>query len=298
VRIDAHHHVWDLSVRDQDWMVGEQFAPIRRSFDLDDLRAAAASSAIDRTILVQTVAAPAETGEFLDLAATDDLVAGVVGWVDLASPQAMSDLDRQFDHPCAESLVGIRDLAQYRPDPGWFARAEVVEAIRGIGRRDLTFDLLVQPHQLTAATAAVSACPDQLFVLDHLGKPPIAEGALEPWASAVRRLASRPNVACKVSGMITEASWSGWRPADVRPYFSVVLEAFGPARLMFGSDWPVCTLAGSYERVVGLAEDLTGGLGEAEREEFWSGTAARYYPRCRAAPPAAGDGGPDPVTPG
>jgi L-fuconolactonase len=280
MRIDAHHHVWDLSVRDQDWMEGERFAPIRRSFDLDDLRTAAASSSIDGTILVQTVADPAETGEFLDLAAADELVVGVVGWVDLDSPRSMSDLDRHLDRAEAGSLVGIRDLAQYRPDPGWFARTEVVEAIRGIGRRRLTFDLLIQPHQLSAATAAVSACPDQLFVLDHLGKPPIAAGALEPWATAIRRLASRPNVACKVSGVITEANWSAWRTVDVRPYFSVVLEAFGPARLMFGSDWPVCTLAGSYDRVVGLAEELTRGFGEAEREEFWSGTATRYYPRC------------------
>ncbi len=279
MRIDAHHHVWDLTVRDQNWMMGEQFGPIRHNFSIDDWRAAAAPAGVDASIVVQTVADPDETGELLDLAAGHDVVAGVVGWVDLESPQAMPNLDRQLDHPFARKLVGIRDLAQYRPDPDWFARPEVIAAIRGVGDRGLTFDLLVQPHQLAATQEVVTACPGGLFVLDHLGKPPIADGSLQPWANAIRLLAGNDNLACKVSGLITEASWTSWRPADIVPFLDTVAEAFGPDRLLFGSDWPVCLLAGSYQRVVDLAQEWLAQFSSAEQSQVWSGTAERFYPR-------------------
>lgn len=284
MRIDAHHHVWDLTARDQDWMVGEQFGPIRRGFGFDDWRAAATPAGVEGSIVVQTVADPGETGELLDLAAERDDLLGVVGWVDLESPQAMSDLDRLLDHPFSAELVGIRELAQYKEDPDWFAGPEAIAAIRGVTGRGLTFDLLVQPHQLAAAGQAVAACPGGQFVLDHLGKPPIAQGELEPWATAIRRLAANDNLACKVSGLITEASWTSWRPADIVPFLDVAGEAFGPERLMFGSDWPVCLLAGSYPRVVDLVQEWLAQFSSAEQARVWSGTAERFYPRIAPHP--------------
>jgi L-fuconolactonase len=283
LRIDSHHHVWDLAVREQDWMAGEQFTPIHRSFDIEQWRRAARSARVDLSLLVQTVADPLETGEFLDLAQQNDDVAGVVGWVDLESSQALSDLDRHLDHPNAQGLVGIRDLAQYKPDPLWFARDDVIAAIRGIGERGLTFDLLVQPHQFMTVEATLAACPSQLFVLDHLGKPAIEAGSLFPWATALRRLAASDNLACKVSGLITEASWTDWRPADILPFLDVAAEVFGPERLMFGSDWPVCLLAGSYQQVVDLAEEWITRFSPPERDHFWSRTAQNFYPRISVA---------------
>lgn len=276
-RIDTHHHVWDLTVRPQDWMAGDRMDPVRRNFGLNDLRPLADAASIDRTVLVQTVAAPAETGEFLSLARGSDLVAGVVGWVDLESPDALSDLDRHLDHPGAGKLVGIRDLAQYKDDDGWLSRPEVIEAIQGIGRRRLTYDVLVVPEQLPAAVTAVRSCPDQLFVLDHIAKPRIAAGEIEPWASEMRALAAFPNVACKVSGMVTEAQWHEWHVSDFRPFVDVLLDAFGPDRLMFGSDWPVCLLSASYQDVVDLAAELVATLNTEEAAQFWAGTAERFY---------------------
>lgn len=277
MRIDSHHHVWDLSVRDQDWMVGDEMAPVRRNFSLADLKPHAAAAGVDHTVLVQTVDVPEETGEFLNIALEDDFVAGVVGWIDLESPTAMSDLARNLDHPGGRKLVSIRDLAQYKDDPNWLARADVIGSIQGLGRRGLSYDLLVQPHQIPSAVAAVEACPDQLFVLDHLAKPHIADGELEPWATSIRELARHHNVACKVSGMVTEARWHGWASADFKPFVDTLLDAFGPDRLMFGSDWPVCLLSASYQQVVDLATELVAGLTDTEAEQFWSGTARRYY---------------------
>jgi L-fuconolactonase len=173
-------------------------------------------------------------------------------------------------------LVGIRHLVQSEPDPGWLRRDDVRRGLREVARAGLVYDLLTLPHQLPAAIDTVRAVPELTFVLDHLSKPPIASGALEPWAALVRELAAEPNVFCKLSGLVTEA-WPGWRPADLRPYAQVALEAFGPARVMFGSDWPVCLLASSYAEVTALAEDLTAGLTADERAQVFDGTAARAY---------------------
>lgn len=276
-RIDAHHHIWDLSVRSQDWMTGAEMEPVRRDFGLDDLAPLAGAAGIGRTILVQTVAVPDETGEFLTLAGMTDLVAGVVGWVDVAAPDAADALARNLDHPDAAKLVGIRDLAQYQDDPGWLASDQVIAGIRAVGSRGLTFDLLVLPHQLPAAVVAARTCHDQLFVLDHCAKPRIPTADIEPWATSIRELAQLPNVACKVSGLVTEAVWHGWTADDFRPFIDVLLTAFGPARLMFGSDWPVCLLSASYPEVVGLAAELMSQLSPAEAQDFWAGTAERFY---------------------
>ncbi|MCG5218247.1 amidohydrolase family protein [Streptosporangium soli] len=272
-RVDAHHHVWDLGVRDQPWITGQRMAPIRRDFSLADLAPLAREAGIGRTILVQTVPDPAETPEFLALAAGSDLVAGVVGWVDLTGGDVAGAL---ADLP-AGPLVGIRHGVQAEPDASWLCRPDVRKGLQAVADAGLVFDLLTLPHQLPAAIETVRALPGLTFVLDHLSKPPIASGELEPWASAVRTLAAEPNTFCKLSGMVTEAPWQDWTAATLRPYAEVVLDAFGPDRVMFGSDWPVCLLAASYAEVVTAAADLTAGLSPGEREAVFGGSAVRAY---------------------
>lgn len=277
MRIDSHHHVWDLEVRPQEWITGEPMQPLLRNFSLADLEPLLETTGIDRTVIVQTVANPDETAELLNLAAEHELVAGVVGWLNLESPTLGHDIARLLEHPHAKKLVGIRDLAQYKEDAAWLARPDVIAALQTLGRHGLTFDLLTLPHQLPAAVRAVSACAETTFVLDHLAKPYIARGAIEPWGREVRTLASQPNVACKISGLFTEADWHRWKTKDFEPYVAVLLETFGPRRLMFGSDWPVSTLAATYEQVVEVTAELTAQLTPDERFEFWSGSASRFY---------------------
>ncbi|MEV4189768.1 amidohydrolase family protein [Streptosporangium canum] len=273
--IDAHHHVWDLSVRDQEWITGPEMAPLRRDFGVEDLPAAA--SGVTATVLVQTIAVPEETPEFLALAEAHDLIAAVVGWTDLTAPSAADDLDALRAVPGGRYLRGIRHQVQGEADPRWLCRDDVRRGLAAVGRAGLVYELLTLPHQLPAAIETAAALPDLAFVLDHCSKPPVASGVLEPWATLVRELAARPNVTCKLSGLLTEADWDGWAAADLRPYVDVVLEAFGPERVMFGSDWPVCLLAAPYESVLETTRSLTAHLSEAEREEVFGGVAARVY---------------------
>jgi L-fuconolactonase len=276
-RIDAHHHVWDLAVRDQPWMVGDALAPLRRSFGYADLAGALAEHGIDGTVVVQTVGAPEETPELLALAAGPTAVAGVVGWVDLTAPDVGNRLAALRAAPGGERLVGIRHQVQDEPDPEWLCRADVRRGLRAVAAAGLPYDLLTLPGQLPAAEATARALPEARFVVDHLSKPPIAAGALEPWATRIRALAAHPNVSCKLSGMVTEADWSAWTVDGLRRYADVVLDAFGPARVMFGSDWPVCTLAATYAEVVAAAQALTAQLSEDERAAVFGGTAAAVY---------------------
>ncbi|RKT66943.1 L-fuconolactonase [Saccharothrix variisporea] len=275
-RIDAHHHLWDLTARPHDWLDGPEVAPIRRDFGPADLRAVTTPAGVDATVLVQVLPDLPETAEFLALADDSDLVAGVVGWVDLTAPDVAEQLDRLRSGPGGDRLVGVRHLVQSEPDPEWLVRPDVLAGLRAVRDAGLVYDLLTRPRQLPAAVAAVRAVPDLVFVLDHLSKPDIAGRSWEPWASGVAALAAEPNVVAKVSGLVTEAG-PQWTVAELWPYFDAALEAFGPRRLMFGSDWPVCLLAASYGEVVGAAEQLTACLGEAERGEVFAGTAARVY---------------------
>jgi L-fuconolactonase len=275
--IDAHHHVWDLSVRDQDWITGPDLAPIRRSFSLDDLAPEARAAGVHATVLVQTVTVAEETPEFLAIADGSDLVAGVVGWTDLTAPGIADTLAAQRELPGGDRLVGIRHQVQGEPDPAWLLRPDVLRGLAAVASAGLVYDLVVLPHQLPAATEAAARLPELTFVLDHLGKPPIASRELEPWASAVRALAARPNTVCKLSGMVTEAARSTWTTPDLAPYADTVLDAFGPGRLMFGSDWPVCRLAASYAEVVAAARALTHRLAEDERRAVFETTAGRVY---------------------
>ncbi|MFJ3288678.1 amidohydrolase family protein [Streptomyces sp. NPDC086669] len=288
-RVDAHHHVWRPASapgpapgsgprrRVHTWLDAPGMADLRRDFTMADLAPSARAAGIDRTVLVQVLPDLDETTEFLSLASADDLIAGVVGWADLTSDGLADTLDALRAAPGGDRLVGLRHLVQSEPDPGWLNRPDVRRGLRTIARANLAYDLLVLPHQLPAAISTVRELPELTFVLDHLAKPPIATGALEPWASLVRELAAQPRVFCKLSGMVTEADRDDRSVTALRPYADVVLDAFGPQRVMFGSDWPVCLPAASYAEVVGAAEALTARLTPAERTEVFATTAERAY---------------------
>ncbi|MCX5201383.1 amidohydrolase family protein [Streptomyces sp. NBC_00237] len=275
--VDAHHHVWDLSVRDQDWITGPQLAPLRRDFLLADLLPEAAAAGVTASIVVQTVTVPDETPELLALADTHELIAGVVGWTDLTADGVADELARLRSLPGGSALVGIRHQVQSEPDPQWLLRDDVARGLAAVASAGLAYDLVVTPSQLPAARKAAAAHPGLTFVLDHLGKPPMVRGELEPWAGWVRKLAALPNVVGKLSGMVTEADWDHWQVSDLCPYADVALDAFGPTRLMYGSDWPVCRLAATYAEVLDTARELTASLSAPERTAVFSGTAARTY---------------------
>ena len=275
--VDAHHHLWDLGVRDQDWITGRALAPLRRDFLLSDYRSVADANAITGSVVVQTVTVPAETPELLALAAGSDLIAGVVGWTDLAALDVADKIAALTEMPGGAKLVGLRHQVQSEPDPDWLTRPDVLRGLGAIARAGLVYNLVITAGQVATSARAAAAVPDLVFVLDHLGKPPIAAGRTEPWAEDLRGLAALPNTSAKLSGLVTEADWRRWQVADLRPYAEIALDAFGPARTMFGSDWPVCTLAASYPDVLAAARDLTAGLSPAEREAVFAGTATSVY---------------------
>ena len=284
-RVDAHHHVWDLTVRDQPWTA--ELPTLRRSFALTELEPELVREGIAATVLVQTVDVPAETPELLGLAAANPVVAGVVGWVDLTAPDVADRLAALRAGPGGQRLVGVRHGVQSEPDPGWLCRDDVRRGLAAVAAAGLVYDLLVVPVQLPAAVATVRALPGLRFVLDHAGKPRIAEsarggwardgGARDGWAAELRALAAGDNVAVKLSGLVTEADLANWTTGDIRPYAEDVLDAFGPGRTMYGSDWPVCLLAADYSRVAGLARELIEPLSDAERDAVLGGAAARWY---------------------
>ncbi|MFF5932567.1 amidohydrolase family protein [Streptomyces sp. NPDC012508] len=275
--VDAHHHVWDLSVRSQGWITGDELAPLRRNFALADLEPEARAAGVAATVLVQTVNVAGETPELLALAADHDLVGGVVGWTDLTAPGVADELARLRELPGGESMVGIRHQVQSEPDPQWLLRRDVLRGLEAVAAAGLVHDLVILPHQLPAAAAAAFLLPHLTFVLDHLGKPPVATGEHDVWARHLHDLAALPNTVAKLSGLVTEARWDSWTPDDLRPYTETALEAFGADRLMFGSDWPVCLLAASYGEVVDTARSLTADLSGSERSAAFGGTATRVY---------------------
>lgn len=284
--IDAHHHLWDPGRRRYPFLDPPEMAPIRRPYGVPELRQHAAAAGVERTVVVQAVPTMEETRELLHAAAgSGGLVAGVVGWVDLAAASVADDIAALCAVPGGSLLVGIRHLVQDEADPEWLVRSDVLRGLREVAASGLAYDLLVRPHQVRAATAAARQVPGGRFVLDHAAKPPVAAGALQPWADLVRDLASVPSTYCKVSGLVTEASWRHWTREQVRPYVEHVLSCFGPDRLMLGSDWPVCELAATYEQVLDLARDILSALRPEEREDVLSGTAVRAY---RLADPATG----------
>lgn len=275
--VDAHHHLWDLKVRAHGWLRADELKSIWRDFTLDELEPEARAVGVDKTVLVQVAASTDETREFLAFAACNRLIGGVVGWMDLTAPDPRAELAALQSAAGGQLLCGIRHLVQDEPEPDWLSRPDVRRGIAAVADGGLPYDLLIRPSQAEAALAVVRELPQVTFVLDHLGKPDIAGAKLEPWAGWIKQVAAEPNVVCKLSGMVTEADWSTWTVADLKPYAETAFEAFGADRLMFGSDWPVCVLAGSYAEVFDAAQQLTGGLSPAEREAVFGGTATRVY---------------------
>ncbi len=275
MRVDAHHHLWDLAVTPQPWIDAEMIA-IDRSFTASDY-AAAAAPFIDQSVVVQTIADPAETPLLLAEAASTALIGAVVGWVDLLDPEVGAQLDQLLGGPHGQYLRGIRHPLQSEPDDRWLCQPQVMGGLVELARRDLVYELLTVPSQLAAVAEVAHRLPQVRFVLDHLSKPNIASGSVEPWASDLARLASAPNVAAKLSGLVTEAAWRSWTVDDLSPYVELALMQFGPDRLMFGSDWPVCQLAASYAQVIESAEALTAGLTVSERAAVLGDTATQIY---------------------
>jgi L-fuconolactonase len=277
-RVDAHHHLWDPGRRAYPWM-DESVAAIRRPFGVEDLDAAAGPQGFEATVAVQAVSSVEETEELLAAAAASDRVAGVVGWVDLAGPEVAATLAALRARPGGQGLVGVRHQVHDEPDPDWLLRDQVVDGLAAVAAAGLVYDLLVRERELPAARAVAQRLPELTLVVDHLAKPRIREAAMDPWAGELAALARHPNVACKVSGLVTEADWDAWTPTQLVPYVRHAVDVFGPERLLFGSDWPVCLLAAGYGQVVAAtAEALErAGLGPAERDLVLGANARRLY---------------------
>jgi L-fuconolactonase len=254
----------------------ERLAPFQRRFGPEDLDAAAGPHGIGQTVVVQTVASVEETKEFLAVAGTGGRVAGVVGWVDLTVADVADAVAALRAAPGGEVLVGIRHQVHDEPDPAWLLHGEVLAGLAAVAEAGLAYDLLVRERELPAARAVAERLPQLGFVLDHLAKPRIREGLVEPWATELRALARLPNVTCKVSGLVTEADWDAWTPEQLVRYVATAADAFGPDRLLFGSDWPVCLLAADYVEVV-MAALETAGLDAAERDLVFGANARRVY---------------------
>ncbi len=274
--IDAHQHLWDPARADYPWLTG-RYARVRRRFEPHDLAPSLAAAGVDRTILVQTRSSLDETREFLATAAATPFIAGVVGWVDLTDPGVAATIAELQAGPAGRLLVGVRHQVHDEPDPEWLLRPAVGRGLAAVAAAGLVYELLVRPRELPAALAIARRRPDARLVIDHLAKPPIASGALEPWASLLAGFGPLDHVAIKLSGLVTEADWQAWTVEDLRPFADQALEVFGPDRLIFGSDWPVCLVAGSYQQVADAARALISGLSAAERDAVLGGTAARTY---------------------
>lgn len=278
MRIDAHQHFWRFSTAEYPW-IGPGMERLKRDFLPADLAPLVSTHGIEGTVAVQARQSLEETRWLLDLASASDLVRGVVGWVDLRSTHVGDQLREFAGRP---GFVGVRHVVQDEPDPRFLLGEAFLHGIGHLGPLGLVYDLLLTAPQLAAAVEFVDRFPEQSFVLDHLAKPPIAAGALDPWRDDLRALARRPHVTCKLSGMVTEAAWGRWKRADFLPFMEVVLEAFTPQRLLFGSDWPVCTLSAEYADVVGIADDLVTRLSADEQAAVRGGNAVRVYGLDRA----------------
>jgi L-fuconolactonase len=277
MKIDSHQHFWRYSATDYPW-IGAGMERLARDYLPADLEPPAAAAGIGGTVAVQARQTLEETRWLLELAERHPLIRGVVGWVDLRSVDVHGQL-REF--AAREQFVGVRHVVQDEPDPRFLLGKEFFRGLEHLHPFGLTYDLLLYPQQLPAAVELAAQLPEQPFVLDHLAKPRIATwtkpGDLHAWRRDIEALAKQDNVCCKLSGMVTEAAWRQWRRADFKPYLDVALAAFGPERLMFGSDWPVCLLSGDYAEVAGIIGDFSGELSPAEQAAIWGGTARRFY---------------------
>jgi len=273
MNVDSHQHFWRYDAVRDAWIT-DAMAVLRRDFLPEHLAAELTANGMDASVAVQADQSEAETMFLLDLAEKNKRVAGVVGWVELRSPHIAERLEH-FSH--FSKLCGFRHIAQAEPDDRFLVREDFIRGVAQLRVYGFTYDILVYPKQLPAAIELVTHFPEQHFVIDHCAKPEIKAGKTEPWATQMRKIAQHKNVFCKVSGLVTEADWKHWKPDDFRPYLDVVFDAFGPDRLMFGSDWPVCLLAGTYRQVKQLVETYLKDFSQADREKIFGGNAALFY---------------------
>jgi L-fuconolactonase len=273
MRIDAHQHFWRYNAQRHTWITDEM-SILKRDYLPAELLLELNKNGISGCMTVQVDQTEQETQFLLELAEQHDAIKGVVGWIDLSAHEVSQRLHHfsQF-----QKLRGLRHIVQSESDDRFILRPEFCRGIEELGEHGLTYDILIYPRQLPAAIELTQRFPQQPFVVDHIAKPAIRSGELEPWATQMRTIAKSANVYCKLSGMVTEADWGKWRSEDITPYLDVVFKAFGPGRLMFGSDWPVCLLAGSYQQTKQLIEAYTEKLSPEEREGIFGGNAARFY---------------------
>ena len=271
--VDSHHHFWDLTRLDYPWMPPGA-SVVRRNYLPPDLEPLIEAAGIRKTVLVQAHQSLEEANFLLDIAQATDFVAGIVAWVDVRSPRVGADLDRLMSR---DGLVGIRHQVEDDPDDDWLIGEETIRGLREIASRGLAYDMLVKPRHMKHVPTVADTIPELRMVIDHIAKPLIADHVIEPWAGDIAAIAQIPGVYCKVSGMVTEADHAGWTVNDLRPYVAHVREQFGVNRLMFGSDWPVCLLAASYDRVFEAALEALGPVTDSERAGFLGGNATRFY---------------------
>ncbi len=275
--LDAHQHFWKkqtiINLLEGLGAPLDDFQAIIKDFSPQDLKPILDKLEVSETIVVQVNSTLENTRHFLDLADENDWIAGVVGWVDLADPEVETTLD-SIQHP---KLVGIRHQWHDEPDPAWIMQPTVLRGLREVAKHGLVYELLVKPREWSFVPKVVEAVPELSYVIDHMGKPNIAEGQLNDWVDAMKIAASFPNVYCKVSGMITEAKWHAWTIDDLRPYVEKVVELFGPDRVMFGSDWPVCLLAGSYEQWFITLQSILKDFSDHEKELIFGKNAKIFY---------------------
>jgi L-fucono-1,5-lactonase len=279
IRIDAHQHFWKYDPPEFSWVTSEM-SVLRRDFTPEELALELAANGLDASIAVQSSQTEKGTTFLLNLAVMYKTVAGVVGWVDLRAADVRERLRKYSRY---DKLRGFRHIVQSEPDDRFLLQPDLLRGLACLKEFNFTYDVLIYPKQLPAAIELAKRMPDQPFVVDHAAKPPVKSREIDSWARQMRELAAAPNVFCKVSGLITEADWSHWRPQDFTPYLDVVFEAFGPSRLMFGSDWPVCLVAGTYASVRRLIEDYISQRYAAAAEKqkveeaIFGETAARFY---------------------
>lgn len=272
MRIDSHQHFWNYDPKKHEW-INAEMSRIRRNFTPGDLYPLLQEANMDGCIAVQADESLRETDFLLDLSSQHDWILGVVGWADLGK----EDLDQLLDHYASQKkLVGFREVLQSK-DPRYMLREEFIRGMHKLKKRELAYDLLVFPQHLDAALELVKKCPEQRMVIDHLAKPLIKDGEWKEWKKKMALLAERELIYCKLSGMVTEADWKKWKSEDLLPYLEIALELFGPERLMYGSDWPVCLVAGEYEEVYRVIDDFTSQLSLSEKEQILGETAAEFY---------------------
>jgi len=271
--IDSHQHFWNVGRFDYPWMSSD-LGVLYRDYLPDDLTPILVANGVEKTVLVQASNSVEESRWLLELAREHEFIAGVVGWVDLMSPKVTAQLQELTAHP---KFKGVRHLVESEPADDWLIQPAVLSGLRELSRHGLSYDLLVHTRHLKYVLRVVESCPELAFVIDHLAKPPVAKNEINEWSAALKPVAAYPNVHCKLSGLVTEANWSSWQTDDLRPFVDFALELFGLERLIFGSDYPVCLLAASYDRVLDAFQEILKGLSDADREQIFSKNAARFY---------------------